>query len=429
LDRIIAAAGGKESAFVIGGGLLGLEAAQALQSLKLKTSVIERANFLMPQQLDQKAARILEARIISQKINLHLGIQDTTISRSSDEEGLTLTLDKENTYKIDIVVISADIKPNSEIAEDAGLPTGVRGGIVVNDHLETEDPHIFAIGECALLHGRIYGLVAPGFAMAKHLAARLKGKKIPALEPLDMSTRLKMLGVSVTTIGEPLQESRRLEFIQGETYRMLALGRKRRLIGALAIGPWSEASQFQTSYLSGIKLSRKQEAQFLELGEVYPQQAIEDPTLWPEKRIACKNDPDRVAKVSGASTVCGSCSPLVAQLCGTVSTFKKPRLGIAALLVTSVIALLTTITTIIFPGVSMADSVESTWYKVDQLWRDNFIKQITGYSLVGIFLIGLIISLRKTLWLPVEPSVAFQVDCLLIEKRCAWFKSWAISTN
>ncbi|MGJ8697668.1 MAG: FAD-dependent oxidoreductase [Verrucomicrobiaceae bacterium] len=412
LDRIITAADGKKSATVIGGGLLGLEAAQALQSLNLQTAVIERANFLMPQQLDQRAAEILENKIKDQKIDLHLGIQNTRITEQPKGKGLELTLDQNTTFKTDLVVISAGIKPNSEIAEDANLPIGVRGGIVVNGHLETEDPHIFAIGECALLHGRTYGLVAPGYAMAKHFASRFAGKKLRPLEPLDMSTRLKMLGVSVTTIGEPLQESQRLEFIEGDTYRMLAIGRKRTLLGALAIGPWNETGQIQSNYLNTFKISRKQETHFLKHGELFPNQTIEDPSAWPENRIvcnclgiskgqinacrlACQNDPDLVARKTGASTVCGSCSPLVAQLCGTVSTFKRPRLGIAALLITSVIALLATISTIVFPGVSMADSVESTWYKIDQLWRDNFIKQITGYSLVGIFLIGLIISLRK----------------------------------
>ena len=412
LDQIIEATKGKKAATVIGGGLLGLEAAQALQSLNLETSVIERAHSLMPLQLNQRAAEILEQKITAQKIKLHLGINDITITEPTNCDHLELLLDQKTTIKADLVIISTGIKPNSEIAEDAGLPTGGRGGIVVNGHLETEDPHIFAIGECALLHCRTYGLFAPGYAMAKHFAARFSGKKLRPLEPLDLSTRLNILGISASTIGEPLQEGLRLEFRSGDTYRMIVLGRKRALLGALAIGPWHETGQIQSNYLNTFKISRKQEAHFLEHGELFPQKTTEDPALWPNSRIvcnclnvskgqintcllACQNDPDLVAKKTGASTICGSCAPLVAELCGTVSTVKKPRLSISALLITSVIALLATLSTIAFPGVSMADSVESTWYKIDQLWRDNFIKQITGYSLVGTFLIGLIISLRK----------------------------------
>ena len=283
---------------------------------------------------------------------------------------------------------------------------------MVNDHLETEDPHISAIGECALLHGRTYGLVAPGYTMAKHLAARLAGKKLRPLPPLDMSTRLKMLGVDVTTIGEPLQEGRRLEFIQDRTYRMLTIGPKRSILGALAIGPWTENGQVQSSYLNKLKISRKQETQFLETGKLYQDQPVEDLSSWPSNRVvcnclgitkgqisarllSCQKDPEKIASSTGASTVCGSCRPLVENLCGTSSTVRKPRFAIAALLGTSFLALLATLYSILFPGAPMANSVQSTWYEVNQLWRDNFIKQITGYSLVGIFLIGLIISLRK----------------------------------
>ena len=410
LEKIIVYASGKKSAAVIGGGLLGLEAAQALQSLGLKTTVIERANFLMPQQLDQSAADLLQKKVLDQGITLQLGVQNTSIAETL--EGLSLTLDDILSLDVDLVLISAGITPNSELAETAGLPTGIRGGIVVNDHLETEDSHIFAIGECALLHGRIYGLVAPGYTMAKHLAARLSGKKLGPLPPLDMSTRLKMLGVDVTTIGEPLQEGRRVEYIKDRTYRLLTFGPKRRLLGALAIGPWSENGQVQSHYLNQLKVSRKQEAQFLESGRLFPDQPVENPSAWPSTRLvcnclgvtkgqisaclaSCQKDPERIASSTGASTVCGSCRPLLDQLCGSSSTVKKPRIATAALLGTSFLALLAALYSLLFPGAPIANSVQSTWYEINQLWRDNFIKQITGYSLVGVFLIGLIISLRK----------------------------------
>lgn len=411
LEEIIAASSGKKSAAIIGGGLLGLEAAQALQSLGLKTTVIERANFLMPRQLNERAAKILHHQVFDQEIDLHLGIQSTQIIKG--DEGVILQLDEHAPLHADFVVISAGISPNSQLATEAVLSTGVRGGIVVNDHLETEDESIFAIGECALLHGQIYGLVAPGYLMAKHLAARLKGKKVAPLPPLDLSTRLKMLGVDVTTIGEPLQEGRRVEYEEEGVYRLITLGPKRRFLGALAIGLWVESGKIQNLIGGQSSLSRKQEESFLETGSVFPGKGMEDPTAWPESRIvcncvgvtkgqisaclmSCQQDPDRIAKETGASTVCGSCHPLLEQLCGaTPGEVKKPRIAIAALLGTSALAFLAVLYSVIFPGAPMADSVASTWWKVNQLWRDNFIKQITGYSLVGIFLIGLIISLRK----------------------------------
>ena len=412
LDRIIAAADGKICATVIGGGLLGLEAAQALQSLELKTSVIERANFLMPQQLNEQCATILQDRVSAMGIDLHLGVQDTSILEKDRQ--LTLSLSGDPKLPADLVVVSAGIIPNSELAEEAGLVTGVRGGIVVDDNLETEDPCIFALGECALLHGRIYGLVAPGYTMAAHLTARFQGKKVKSLAPLDLSTRLKMLGVDVTSIGEALQEGRQLEYLQSGSYRMMILGRKRVLTGALAIGDWPENSQVHSLYSQGAKITRKQEDTFLATGELFPDQQQESPALWPASRIvcncvsvtkgeitgcmaSCQNNPDKISQATGASSVCGSCRPLVEQLCGAPVSAPKRTFAVPALLGTSLIAFALTLYAIIFPGAPISDSVESTWYKVEQLWRNNLFKQITGYSLAGIFLIGLIISLRKRL--------------------------------
>jgi len=412
LERIITSAGGKKSAVVIGGGLLGIEAAQALKSLELKTAVIERASFLMPQQLTREGGDLLKREVEKQQIKVHLEVQSTVIT--PEQEKLSLTLDDTTTLEADLVVISAGISPNSELVESAELSTGVRGGIVVNDDLETEDSSIFAIGECALLHGRIYGLAAPGYIMAKHLARRLAGKRQKALEPLDLSTRLKMLGVDVITIGDPLQEGRRLEFSTPDCYRTLIIGRKGKLVGALSIGPWEENNLVHQAYVTSSRISKKQQNYFIEEGILFPGARTEHPSDWPDERIICncttcpkgqimarmeecQHDANRIAEATGASTVCGSCRPLIEQLCGATSVTPIKKKSITALMLTSVIALGLVSYAVAAPPAEMADSVESFWFKVDQLWRDNLIKQITGYSLVGIFLIGLIISLRKRL--------------------------------
>lgn len=413
LEEIITKTEGESSAVIIGGGLLGIEAAQAIQKLGLKATIIERANFLMPQQLTQEAGTLLKREITQQKIAVHTGIQNTEIHHQPGS--LQLALDQEIELQADLVLISAGIQPNSELAEEANLPVGVRGGIVVNDDLETEDPSIFALGECALLHGRTYGLVAPGNLMARHLALRLAGKKIYSLAPLDTSTRLKMLGVDVITIGEPLQEGRRLEFISDDCYRSLNIGPKKRLIGALAVGNWHESGRLQQLIAGQKSISAKQEKYFLQEGLLFPGQEISDPTKWPKTQIvcnctttnketilacmtACQNDPDRICSATGAGSVCGSCRPLVEQLCGlTPQSTTQNKVGVIGLLAASIIALALTAYTIIGPPATMADSVESFSYKIDQLWRDNLIKQISGYSLTAIFTIGLLISLRKRL--------------------------------
>ena len=408
LVDIIAAAKGKKKAAVIGGGLLGLEAAQAVQKLGLKAAVVERANFLMPRQLNGSASALLQKSIEAQEIELFLGKSSTTISEQ--DSGLRLTFSEEENYDCDLVIISAGITPNSELAQEAGLEVGLRGGIVVNNHLETSVNNVFAIGECALLDGNIYGLAAPGYAMARHLIARLEGKKVQPFPEPDLSTRLKMLGVDVITIGDPLEEGRPIEFSTEDHYRMLILGPKGELRGGLGVGDWPEGGKVQSLYAEGQFIKKTEQDYFVAEGVLNPGETATPVTQWPDQRIVCncmgvskgtlvaclakcKHDPKLLADETSASTVCGSCEPLLEELCGATTT-SKPK-GARSLLTFSIVALVAVLITIFAPPPAMADSVESWRYRVEQFWRDGVIKQITGYSLMGIFLIGLLLSLRK----------------------------------
>lgn len=408
LKSIISASKGKSKAAVVGGGLLGLEAAQAIQKLGLKADVVERASFLMPRQLNETASTLLQKSITEQGIGLYLGKGSTTIEDTGEQ--LRLVFDKGDPLDCDLVVISAGITPNSELAKNSGLETGLRGGIVVNDHFETSEDNIFAIGECALLDGNIYGLAAPGYAMARHLIARLEGQKIAPFPTPDLSTRLKMLGVDVITIGDPLEEGRRVEFSTDDLYRMLILGPKGELKGGLGVGDWPEGGKIQSLYAEGQFIKKKEEDYFAAEGVLQPGGGETPVAQWPDERIVCncmgvnkgqlvaclakcKNDPKLLAAQTSASTVCGSCEPLLDELCGA-PVVSKPK-GARALLALSILALLAVLITIFAPPPAMADSVASWWYQVDQFWRDGVIKQITGYTLMGIFLIGLLLSLRK----------------------------------
>ncbi|MDQ8192019.1 FAD-dependent oxidoreductase [Roseibacillus persicicus] len=408
LAKIVAAAKEKERAAVIGGGLLGLEAAQAVQKLGLQASVIERASFLMPRQLNQPASSLLRKSIEAQGIELFLNKGSTVIQE--EPNGLTLEFDKGAPLSCDLVIISAGITPNSELAKEAGLDTGLRGGIVVDNHFETSHPEIFAIGECALLDGSIYGLAAPGYAMARHLVARLEGQRSKPFTNPDLSTRLKMLGVDVVTIGDPLEEGRRVEFETDEVYRMLIIGPKGELKGGLGVGAWPEGGKIQSLYATRQLIRKKEEEYFAAEGLLLPGGGETPVAQWPDDRIVCncmgvnkgqlvsclkkcRNDPQLLANETGASTVCGSCEPLLHELCGSPNS-TKPK-GSKALLTFSSLALLAALITILAPPPAMADSVESWWYQVDKFWRESVIKQITGFSLMGIFLIGLLLSLRK----------------------------------
>lgn len=409
LDDLIAAASGKTKLVVLGGGLLGLEAAQAAQKLGLNTSIVEQAAFLMPRQLNRRAATRLEQIVNTLDIDVHTG--DTVQRVENRLDSLVLKFADRAPLETDLVIVAAGITPNCELAKTAGLAVGLRGGVIVNEQLETSDPNIFAIGECALLNGQIYGLAAPGFAMARHLVKRLLGCKTEAFPRPDLSTRLKMMGVEVTTIGDPLEEGRRIEYEDSDCYRMLILEPRGALRGGLGVGPWPESGRIQALYSSSANTREKEEHNFVRKGALAPQSAEIAIARWPGTRVVCNcmhvtkgeltlcltshgRDPELLAKATGASTVCGSCRPLLNELCGSVEERAKP-VGVRSLLAISGLALLLAATTFLGPNPPVPDSVESWWYGVDRIWTDGQIKQITGFTLLGLSLAGLLLSLRK----------------------------------
>jgi nitrite reductase (NADH) large subunit len=203
-ERAVAAPGpGRRSAVVVGGGLLGLEAARALRLLGLSPQVVEIAPRLMPVQVDEGGGAVLRRLVESEDLQVRCGVSVTGIS--DDRGRLIATLSDGVELDADVVVFSAGIRPADALARAAGLAVGERGGVLVGTACRTPDPHVWAIGEVAALEGRTYGLVAPGYAMAEVVADRLLGgaaTMTPA--ELDMSTQLKMLGVDVASFGDAM---------------------------------------------------------------------------------------------------------------------------------------------------------------------------------------------------------------------------------
>lgn len=207
LDAITAAAraavgrAGTPSAVVVGGGLLGLEAARALRSLGLSSHVVELAPRLMPAQVDEGGGALLRRLVEAQDVAAHCGVSIDTIT--ADRGRLVASLSDGVALDADVVVFSAGIRPADELARAAGLRLGERGGVFVDRRCQTSDKAVWAIGEVAALEGRTYGLVAPGYAMAEVVADQLLGGSatITAAD-LDCSTQLKMLGVDVASFGD-----------------------------------------------------------------------------------------------------------------------------------------------------------------------------------------------------------------------------------
>ena len=190
---------------VIGGGLLGLEAAKALIDLGIEeTHVIEFAPRLMPRQIDDAGSKLLQHKLEQLGLHIHTNTNTTTIV--GEEKITTLQFANNSSIETDMLVISAGIKPRDELAIASGLAVGPRGGIVVNDQMQTSDECIFAIGECALHNNMIYGLVAPGYEMADTVVANLTGGS-KTFTGFDMSTKLKLIGVDVASFGDPFIQS------------------------------------------------------------------------------------------------------------------------------------------------------------------------------------------------------------------------------
>ncbi|WP_132119557.1 nitrite reductase large subunit NirB [Actinocrispum wychmicini] len=203
LDRIRAAVGGRgvgrRAGMVLGGGLLGLEAANALRGMGVSPHVVEMAPRLMPIQVDEGGAGLLKNLVRKLDLTVHTGTSAEAIERDGDRLVAKLTNGVE--LDLDVVVFSAGIRPRDDLARQAGLAVGTRGGVVVDEGCRTEDEHVYAIGECACLDGMVHGLVAPGYAMAEVVADRLLGGTA-TVPGADTSTKLKLLGVDVASFGD-----------------------------------------------------------------------------------------------------------------------------------------------------------------------------------------------------------------------------------
>jgi nitrite reductase (NADH) large subunit len=200
-EKAAATTTGRRAGLVVGGGLLGLEAARALRLLGMSPHVVELAPRLMPLQVDEGGGALLRQMIEKLNVTVWLGTSVREIAR--DDTRMLATLANGTELDLDVVVFAAGVRPRDSLAREAGLDVGPRGGVAVDNGCRSSDPDIYAIGECACVGGRVYGLVAPGYAMAEVLADRLTGGSA-SFTAADTSTKLKLLGVDVASFGDAL---------------------------------------------------------------------------------------------------------------------------------------------------------------------------------------------------------------------------------
>ncbi|HEY5653832.1 MAG TPA: FAD-dependent oxidoreductase [Pontiella sp.] len=232
-----------DNAVILGGGLLGLEAAEACREMGLHTTIIERDPVLMTRQLDETAGRILHDKVEDLGIHTRTDAHVEQIEGSDAVESVTLTSGEK--LPAELVILAAGIEPNDELAREAGLLIGPRGGISVNNKVQTSDPSIYAIGECAAFEGTTFGLVAPGYAMAEVAAANL-GHINKSFELEAPASKLKLLDLQVASLGQThLMPPQAIHFIaqrldRGVYKKLLFDPESRKLLGAILIGETSE---------------------------------------------------------------------------------------------------------------------------------------------------------------------------------------------
>lgn len=243
LDAIELSSKGSKSGVVIGGGLLGLEAANAVKNLGLETHVVEFAPRLMAVQLDDGGGALLRRKIEDLGVQVHT---EKATSEIVDGENARYRMNfADGTHlETDMIVFSAGIRPQDELARSSDVEIGERGGIVINNHCQTNIENVYAIGECALWDNKIFGLVAPGYSMAKIAASHIVsgGTDDAAFTGADMSTKLKLLGVDVASIGEVHGKT---EGAQSYTYndeieqvykRLIISADGTKIVGAVLVG-------------------------------------------------------------------------------------------------------------------------------------------------------------------------------------------------
>ena len=225
---------------MVGGGLLGLEAAGALRALEVDSTVVEFAPRLMPLQVDEGGGEALRRLIEGLGVTVRTG---TATSKIGGRHGRVARMEFADgpALDVDVVVFAVGVRPRDELARAADLEVGERGGVVVDDACRTEDPNVWAIGEVACIQGRCLGLVAPGYTMAEIVADRLLGGE-GTFPGADLSTKLKLLGVDVASFGDAFaQEPGGLEVVISDpvagVYKKLVMSDDARtLLGGILVG-------------------------------------------------------------------------------------------------------------------------------------------------------------------------------------------------
>ncbi|CAK7192137.1 Nitrite reductase [NAD(P)H] [Commensalibacter sp. Nvir] len=334
LERIASCAKKCKKGAIVGGGLLGLEAAGALRNLNIETHIVEFAPLLMAEQLDALGGELLRKKIEAMGIFIHTNKNTTEILHHNN--GKTMVFTDGSSLDIDFIIFATGIRPQDHLAKKCSLQIGKRGGIAINQFCQSlNDPNIYAIGECASWNETIYGLVAPGYRMAKIAARHILGQTDDSFTDADMSAKLKLIGVDVGSIGDAkgkTPQARSYLYLneQKEIYKRLIVSEdNKKLLGAVLVGDTTDYGNLLQLMLNAIDLPENPDALIL------PTSNGEKPVIGidalPESAPLCScmdvtkgqilqaiqkgnHTIEDIKATTKAGTGCGGCLPLITQM-------------------------------------------------------------------------------------------------------------------
>jgi nitrite reductase (NADH) large subunit len=321
LESIRTSAAGARIGAVVGGGLLGLEAAKALRDLGLETHVVEFAPRLMALQVDEGGGAMLRRKIEALGVCVHTGKNTQEIVDGAAARHRMSFVDG-SSLETDVIVFSAGIRPRDDLARGAGLTVGERGGVLIDDACRTSDPAIYAIGECALWRGKVFGLVAPGYQMAQIVASQLSGSTGATFAGADLSTKLKLLGVDVASVGDAhaaTPGARSYLFVDGkrELYKKLVVNEDgSRVLGAVLVGDTEAYGTCLQSMLNDLPLPERPEDLILAAptdAQVCSCNNVSKSAICAAVEAGCTTI-GAIKKSTKAATTCGGCASLVTQI-------------------------------------------------------------------------------------------------------------------
>jgi len=399
---------------VLGGGLLGIEAARALTRHATRVALIQHAPRLMNRQLDDTAAELLQRQV--EACGVEVILNDSVREVMGGESAERVKLLSGRSLECDTLVFATGIAPNIQLAYDAGLSVG--RGIRVDDDMVTSDPDILAVGECTEHRGQVIGLVGPGLEQAAVAAHNLNAGHA-RYEASATATHLKVIGLPVFSVGVTGDDEnpafhRVHRWIPRNTsqYRKILL-RNGRIVGAIGVGDWPEAAAVQEAVIRQRRIGPLVLWRFRQSGQLWNDAGQDGIAFWPAAATVCNcgsvsrgrlteavsagcKSIECLVESTGAGRVCGSCRPLLAELLGTQA--QPVRVTGRRTLLWASLASLLVLTAFYLPGGfrELGSARDGLWPQ--RLWTDGFWRQVSGYTLLSLALAALLLSMRKR-WL------------------------------